>query len=664
MRFAMLGPLEISGDDGTVVAVSRRLHRHTLSLLLLSAGQPCSAGDLISGLWGDEPPLSPDVSLRSCVYGIRKLLPDPGRLRTHAAGYLITAGPGELDLHDFRDLARRGRAALDDGDPELAATLLADAVGLWREPPLADLPPIAEKERLIGQFNEAQDALMDARLALGRHRQALGELRSVVAADPLREHAWAQLILALYRSGARAEALGAFGRLRMTLVSAYGIEPGPELQDLHRQVLTDDPALMSWAGKPAQLRPAFQQAAQPPCQLPAAVPDFTGREAELAELRGRLSGDGMPVTVLTGMPGAGKTALAVRAAHQVRASFPDGQLYALLDDAGRARDPQVVLAELLRGIGVPPDTIPAAGFEREALYRSALAGRRVLVLADGASSAAQVRPLLPGTPGSAVLVTSRARLADLDGVRLIEIGGLPPADSARLVSLISGRRPAVPLRSARPVRAEDVGPQSGRNASARTADAGYPGVLDPLMSIAAACGYLPLALRIAGARLAADPDLDIADLARLLADETQLLDQLVVGDISVRARLAAAVQSAGGPARRVLALLAASPRDTPGPLIGTLLDEPDARLVAMALANAGLLRRVTGGAGKTASYRMHPLVRCYARELLADADPGMIGSATGRLLAFGWLERASGQEVVSAGRREALAGRASLISSR
>jgi len=607
MRFKILGPLEISDDDGRPIPVTRRLHRLTLAMLLLSAGQPCSQGDLIAGLWGDEPPLSPDVSLRSCVYGIRKLLPDAGRLRTHPAGYLIKVGAGELDLHCFADLAGQGRAALDAGDPSAAAALLSRAIGLWREPLLADVPAIGERARLLDQRNEVKDALMDARLALGQHRQVLAELRGAVADDPLREHAWAQLITALYRCGDRAQALAAFGRLRLTLVSAYGIEPGPELQDLHRQVLADDPALLSG---PRLAAAASRAPWQPPGQLPASVADFTGRGAELAELRERLTGDAMTVTAVTGMLGTGKTALAVHAAHQARARFPDGQLYACLDDGGRPRDPQVVLGELLRGLAVPPDAIPEPGLEREALYRSVLAGRRVLVLADGAASAAQVRPLLPGTAGSAVLVTSRAQLADLDGARLIQIGGLRPADSAALIGRICG---------------SDL-----RDAGQATA----------VEAIAAACDHLPLALRIAGARLAGDPGLTPQALAALLADETRLLDQLVVGDVSARARLDAAARSVGAPARRALALLsAAGQRDAAGSLIASLLDDPGAPDVAPALADAGLLRRV-GGQDGTASYRMHPLVRAYAGELLADVGPGLVGSATGRLLASGWLDLA------------------------
>ncbi len=619
MRFKILGPLEVWDDDDKPVVVSRRLHRSTLSMLLLSAGQPCSVGSLIAALWGDSPPLSPEVSLRSCVYGIRKLLPDGQRLLTHPAGYLIGVGENELDLHGFRELVSRGRDALDGGNALDGATMLAQALDLWSDPPVADLPNVHEKDKLLDQRREAQDALMDARLALGRHRQVLSELRSVVTADPLREHAWAQLMTALYRSGARAEALAAFSRLRMTLVTTYGIEPGPELQDLHKKVLADDPSLRY--APDLRSRPAIgpePAAHRPACQLPASVADFTGRSDELTELLTRLPGHGMAVTVISGMPGVGKTELAVYAAHLARPAFPDGQLCAWLDDAGLARDPQVVLGELLRSLGVRPGEIPASRFEREAMYRSVLAGRRVLVLVDGASSAAQVRPLLPSTAGSAVLVTSRSRLADVDGSKLIELGSMLPADSVTLLGKISGREMA--------------------GASAEAA-----------MSIASACGYLPLAMRIAGARLADDPDLSLASLARLLANESRRLDELSLGDQSVRARLATAAQALSGTARTVLALLAAAgPRDTPGWLIASLLEDPTAGLIAPALANAGLLRRVPGapasGGARGTAYRMHPLVRAYAGELLADANPGIVGAATGRLLASGWLELANGGE--------------------
>ncbi len=333
------------------------------------------------------------------------------------------------------------------------------------------------------------------------------------------------------------------------------------------------------------------------------MPDFTGREAELGWLRTRLPGDGMAVTVITGMLGTGKTALAVRAAHQAAGAFPDGQLYACLDDGGRPRDPQAVLGELLRGVGVPAAAIPAARFEREALYRSVLAGRRVLVLADGATSAAQVRPLLPGTPGAAVLVTSRSRLPDLDGARSLEIAGLDPAGSVALLAKVSGR---------------DL-------AGAEVAAAG---------SVAAACGHLPLALRIAGLRLADDAGLQVAVLAFSLSDDRRRLDELDMGATSVRGRLGAAAQGVSGPARRALALLA-----VPGTSDGSL-DDSDARRAAPELADAGLLHRAGYDDSGARRYRLHPLVLAYAGELLAAAGPVVPAVRAEPLAGVRWLEPA------------------------
>ena len=700
MRFSILGPLEILDDAGRAVQVSRPLHRSALTLLLINAGQRCSSASLAAGLWGDEPPKSPDVSLRSCVYGIRRLLPGPGRVRTHSSGYLITVAPGELDLQEFCDLAGLGRVALDEGDPKTAAAVLGRALSLWREPPLADVPAVPRRERLLDQRNDARDALADARLALGEHRAILAELRSAVAAEPLREHAWAQLIIALYRSGARTEALAAYGRLRVTLISAYGMDPGPELQELHKRVLADDPALMLTptpaaliiSGRPPRAGAALETAGaantasrvtttsagnatsavtsvspgntrsagnatspgdtasavssasarntpgpaspaeaasvadrvpdpadpsvvaepvemdlprtwRPARQLPIAVTALIGRAVPLARLLGRLSGDGMTVAVVTGMLGTGKTALAVHAAHIACSRFPDGQLYACLDDGGRPRDPQAVLGELLRGLGLPAERLPVTRFEREALYRSLLAGRRVLVLADGASAAAQAAPLLPGTAGSAVVVTSRGRIPDLDGAWHIELGGLHPSDSVRLLAAYSGR---------------DLG--DGDHDGDQFAETEAVAA----RAIASACGHLPLALRLAGLRLADDPDLTVTDLAALLSDESRRLDELTVGTDSVRARLATAADGVSRPAKRALARLAVTGSrraDARGSAIITLSDNAGCGKLAPELTAAGLLRRVSGDADQgVRRYLIHPLVPAYAGDLLADPD--------------------------------------------
>jgi hypothetical protein len=309
--------------------------------------------------------------------------------------------------------------------------------------------------------------------------------------------------------------------------------------------------------------------------------------------------------VVTGMLGVGKTALAVYAAHAAKPAFPDGQLFACLDDGGRPRDPQVVLGELLRGLGVPAASMPAARFEREALYRSILAGRRVLLVADGASSSEQVKPLLPGSAGSAVVVTSRARLSDLEGTRLIELGGLSPANSVLLLAGISGRNIA------------DADTMADQDADTEAVAA---------RAIADACGNLPLALRIAGARLAGDPELTVTELAHLLSDESRRLDELAVGQASMRTTITAAAQGISAQARQALALLTVGHRDSANPAIAALMEGPAGNDIAAELADAGLLDRMAGF-----GYRLHPLVRLLASDWPPHVDPASSRRITTRV---------------------------------
>ncbi len=599
MEFRLLGPLEVCGDAGQPVELTQRLHRRLLAQLLLHANQPCARRELAEALWGDEPPAGPATALRTCVHGLRKALGEHGaRLQTHPEGYLLRVIAGESDLPSFRAMAGQGRAALDRGEPAGAAELLARALDLWRDPPLADLPLTAERGRLLDRHRDAQEALMDARLALGRHHDTLPHLRRIVAADPLREHAWAQLMLALYRCGARADALSAFRTIRGLLSDRHGIDPGPELLELHGQILNDDPALAAPA-LAAPPGPADGQAGPwiPVCQLPAALPDFTGRGEEITSLLARLPGRGMAVTVVSGMPGAGKTALALHVAHLASPYFPHGQLYAPLGGCDRPRDPHEVLGELLRGLGVPPGGVPDSASERAARYRSLLAGRKILVIADGASTAAQVRPLLPGSAGSAVLVTSRARLADLDGAHQLPLGDLTVTEAVSLLTRIAGRDR---------ILAE---PEAAR-------------------AIAGLCGGLPLAVRIAGARLASQPGLWLTDLAGMLADERRRLTELVIGDQSVRDRIASSERTLDERGRQALAQLTmrALAADTPVWLLPFEPDQPPGTDVGSQLADVGLLCLVSGR-DATAVYRVHPLVRAYAAELAAPAAaPGQCRS--------------------------------------
>ena len=581
MDFRILGPVEVFGDAGEPVVLAQRLQRRLLAELLLHARQPRSRADLIPALWGDSPPsASGGSALRSLVHATRRALGQYGaRLETWPAGYAFLARDDEYDLAAFRDLAGRGQAALDAGDATSAARLLAEALRLWRQPQLADLPPSATRTRLLDQFRAARADLIDARLSLGQHRSVVPDLRAIVAEDPLHEHSWAQLMTALYGAGSRAEALGCYRDIRKALALGHGIDPGPELRDLHARILRDDPALLTRASGPS-----LAWTWVPLRQLPAPLPDFTGRRAETMALLSRLSG-ARQVVVLRGMAGQGTTALAVHAAQLAVPSFPDGQIWVELGGCTDPRDPQDVLGQLIVwALGHPAAGLPPAGPEREALYRSLVASRRVLVVADGATSADQVRPLLPGTAGSSVLVTTRARLR-LDGAAVQELAGLRGADAVELLAATAGHdRVEADLRSAE--------------------------------SIVAACGYLPLAIRIAGWQLAGGQLVTLSELADTLADPDRKLAVLSFADESVAARLNASAAYLDPAARAALGALACDSVDgsalsaaTVSALLGS-----HARSATASLVDVGLLAE-TCSEGGTAVYHLHPLVRAFAAEL-------------------------------------------------
>jgi DNA-binding SARP family transcriptional activator len=586
MRFSVLGPLVAEADDGTRLPLCRPSQRATLAVLLLHAPQPATKNLLIEALWGDNPPGDADTALRVRMRDLRRGLNGHGRIETRPVGYQVVVEPGELDTDTFRAITGRGRTALDGGNAEDAARLLGQACGLWRDPPLADLPdtPLMRTAAtaLQEQWRDAREWLADARLALGQHHEVLSQVRAVIAADPLSEHPHVQLMLALYRCGQKAAALDVYSRLRDLTSREFGQDPGPEAREMLRLMLDDSPALAFRARVTAATGAGTRPAWTPLRQLPAPPPDFTGRVIEIEALARRMPGSGMAVTVLTGPPGAGKTALAVQAAHLASDTFPDGQLYVDVGGRRNPRTPIEVLGELLRSLGVPPGRVPEAMAERAALYRSVLAGRRLLVLADDAAAAAQVRPLLPGTPGSAVLVTSSSRLADLEGARGVEVGPLSMDESVVLLAKIAGD-----------------GRLAGEPAAAR--------------AIALTCAGLPLALRIAGAQLAASPALRPSDLAAVLASPGGALAELAIGDLSVAARLAQAWESLDIKAQHALWLLAhARLPDCPQWLVAAVTAGSPA--TARALADSCLLRQDP----TTGSYHFAPLAQMF---VLAQPPP-------------------------------------------
>lgn len=585
MRFSILGPLAAQADDGTALTIGRPSQRTTLAVLLMFASQPASKELLIDALWADRAPGDAETALRVRIRDLRKALGSHDCLETHQQGYRIKVKPGELDADNFRFLVGHGRAALDSGNAEDSARLLDQACRLWRDPPLADLPDTPTMRTaataLLEQLRDAREWLSDARLALGQHHEVLGQIRAAIASDPIREHPHVQLMLALYRCGQKAAALAAYGRLRDLTSRELGQDPGPEAREMLGMILDDSPRLQfrqrgSFRGPHSAPAAALAvmlgswPAWTPPCQLPAPPPDFTGRVAAIQELAREMTA----VNVIIGPPGAGKTALGVRAAHLAMPDFPDGQLYVGLGGSGQPREPTELLAELVRSLGVPAGRVPAGIGELAALYRSLLAGRRVLVLADDAANAAQVRPLLPGTPGSAVLVTGSRRLADLEGARHVTVAALSAAEAGALLCKIVGkdRLDAEPDASA---------------------------------AVSAACAGLPLALRIAGARLAANPALRIAELAGPLSDDASVLAELVVGDLSVSRRLDAAWFALDVSCRRALRALAMTRlRDLTPELV--LSAAAGVAAVRQSLTDACLLRHDADG------YHLAPLVGCYA----------------------------------------------------
>lgn len=422
MLFHVLGPLEtrVQGEDGP-----RRIARKAsalLATLLLNRGEWVDCTRLVEAIWPDRvPPRSALSNIKSYIWQIRHdLLPaqDSGpRIEARAGAYRLCAAPDEVDVECFRRRVADGRTAMARGDAADAVRHLEAAAALWRGTPFAELPDevvapvVAELEELRW---EVRETLADALTAVRRHREAIALLRELTTADPLREGPWARLVLALVRTGRRSEALATYDDARRVLADELGVDPGRALAEAHRHALAE---------------PATRRVR---CDLPRDVPDFTGRSGEVARLTAlsRSATTSVPVAVIDGMPGVGKTAFAVHVAHRIAGEFPDGQLFVDLSPDGEPLGADVLLARLLRAAGVRdiPDTV----VERAAAWRAHLAGRRVLLVLDGASSSDQVRPLLPGSAGCMVVITARTRVLHLDAIEPITLTPLPAAQTAAL----------------------------------------------------------------------------------------------------------------------------------------------------------------------------------------------------------------------------------------
>jgi DNA-binding SARP family transcriptional activator len=388
--------------DGTGLPPVQPGLRTLLALLILADGAPVSRDAAAEILWGDQPPPSAAGILHTYISRLRSLLGTQA-LKRDSSGYRLRLTAGQLDLHAFRDLVSQARQA---AGPEDACRFYQDALALWRGGPLEDVPALHRHPKLTalrGEHAAAVGEFAEITVALGHHEKALPHLTTLAVSGPLDERSHAAFMIALAGSGQQARALHVYEDLRRRLDRELGVLPGPDLRAAHARVLRQE--ITAPAGNHRR----------PPFQLPAAPADFTGRRAELDRLARALTtpGDhpGVPVMAICGPPGIGKTALALCAAHQARGRFPDGQLWVQLSGASaRPRDPGEALGEMLRDLGVPGPAIPDSATERAVALRSVLAGRKVMVVADDAASAAQVRPLLPGGSGCALLVTSRMQL--------------------------------------------------------------------------------------------------------------------------------------------------------------------------------------------------------------------------------------------------------------
>jgi DNA-binding SARP family transcriptional activator/Tfp pilus assembly protein PilF len=609
MRFRILGPLEVHDIDGKPVRLRAPKQRALLAILLLHAGQPVSPGRLETVLWPGRPPRSAAGVVRTYVSGLRSALRlgESGvvpRLTKEPAGYRLTLAPGDLDLTMFDELSARGREVLRDGDPAQAARLLSEALALWRGEPAEDIALDGDYSAALAGLAErhlaAGEAWADAQLALGSGADLIARLRALAAEQPLRERLHSQLMLALYQAGRKAEALEEFRGLRTRVSGELGIEPSAPVQKLHRQILSDDPALSpvaapaSVAAPPPQPQPQLPR--PPPRQLPHDTGDFTGRETQLramAALLARTDLTAPVVAVLTGTAGAGKTALAVHFAHQVAESFPDGQLFADLRGHAAAAPvpPAEALRRFLRALGMKD--VPADMDEAAAAYRSLLAGKRLLILLDDAATADQIRPLLPGSPGCLVLLTSRSRLPGLvarDSAAPVAVGALTRSEGVVLLKKILGTRRV------------ETEPEAAT-------------------SIVSRCAYLPLALRVAAERAAHRPGLSLSALAAELADEQRRLDVLTTGEderATVRSVFSWSYRGLAPNAARVFRLLGLHPGpEVSVPAVAALADSaaPDVARKLEELASAHLTEEKAPG-----RYRCHDLLWAYATERADDEE--------------------------------------------
>jgi DNA-binding SARP family transcriptional activator/Tfp pilus assembly protein PilF len=606
VEFRVLGPVEV-WVRGRQVAPSAAKPRAVLAALVLNPNRLVPAEQLIDVVWGTDAPRTAVNTLQVYVSRLRSVLAaahcvaDDVRLEARSPGYLLRVDPQRLDVCRFRHLVAAARAEAAETDH--ASALYREALGLWRGRALADVA----SDRLrtgsaIGLEDEqltAMEEWLELEIARGRHAEATSLLQSLVAAHPYRERLRELLMRAMHGSGRRADALAAFRAARATFSADLGIEPGPRLGALHRHILTGKEGAATGAATGGTAGGTGRTCRD---DLPRDLTDMTGRAAELGYLLDRVrSGTGGPAgtVAIDGMAGVGKTTLAVHLAHLVAEHF-SVRLFVDLRGHTAGEQPteaRSALGVLLRAVGVPDARLPDELDARAALWRAELAGRRALLVLDNAASTAQVNPLLPGGADCLTLVTSRVRLVGLESAVSLSLDVPPAAEAAALLRAVV-------------------------NDERATADAA-------IEDITRLCGRLPLAIRVAGARLRHRAAWSPAYLASRLRERQRRLAELTVGDRSVAAAFAVSYDHLDGPQRRLFRLIGLVPgadldRHQAAVLAGA--DEHSAEAILEELVDANLVTEPAAG-----RYAMHDLLREYARSR-ADAEEPHAAECLTRLL--------------------------------
>ena len=612
LRVGVLGPLRVWRGE-TVVDLGPVQQRVVLAVLALQAGRPVGRQQMINAVWGGDQPRNAVNLVQRHVSGLRRVLEPErpghspsGLLVWTEVGYQLTLPKGALDLDVFEGELGRARAARAAGQLREAAYALHSALGLWRGPvcdglssPFLD----AQADRLDESRISVLEERIELDLAIGVHADLIAELRDLVAEHPLRERLYGLLMLALYRAGRQADALAAFRDARRQLREELGVEPAAPLQRLHQQILAADPELVAATATEVTADVgAMTGTRRPlPAQLPHQIPDFTGRHAELDQLDSLVAADresigtGVVITSISGTAGVGKTALAVHWAHRISEEFPDGQLYVNLrgfDPTGSAMKPAEAIRGFLDAFGVTPQQLPTSLEAQAALYRSLLAGRRVLILLDNAADEDQVRPLLPGSPGCLVIVTSRNELPGL-----IVTEGAQPV----LVDLMS-------IPEARQLLSRRIG-ENRVAAEAQAVD-----------NIIALCARLPLALMLVAARAATHPGFRLSALAAELSEAGGSLDAFDSEDqaTNVRAVFSWSYQRLSVSGQRLFRLLGLHfGPDISTPAVVSLAGMPkeQVRHALAELTRAHLVaERIPG------RFAFHDLLRAYATEVAHTHD--------------------------------------------